>query len=44
VLINNAGIQHVANVEDFPVDRWDAVIAINLSSAFHATRLALPGM
>jgi 3-hydroxybutyrate dehydrogenase len=44
VLVNNAGIQHVANVEDFPVDRWDAVIAINLSSAFHATRLALPGM
>ena len=44
VLVNNAGIQHVANVEDFPIDRWDAVIAINLSSAFHATRLALPGM
>jgi 3-hydroxybutyrate dehydrogenase len=44
VLINNAGIQHVASVEDFPVERWDAVIAINLSSAFHATRLALPGM
>ena len=44
VLINNAGIQHVANVEDFPVERWDAIIAINLSSAFHTTRLALPGM
>ena len=44
VLVNNAGIQHVANVEDFPVDKWDAIIAINLSSAFHATRLALPGM
>lgn len=44
VLVNNAGIQHVANIEDFPVDRWDAVIAINLSSAFHTTRLALPHM
>ena len=44
VLVNNAGIQHVANIEDFPVERWDAVIAINLSSAFHATRLALPAM
>lgn len=44
VLVNNAGIQHVARVEDFPVERWDAVIAINLSSAFHATRLALPAM
>jgi 3-hydroxybutyrate dehydrogenase len=44
ILINNAGIQHVANVEDFPVDRWDAIIAINLSSAFHTTRMALPGM
>ena len=44
VLVNNAGIQHVASVEDFPVDRWDAVIAINLSSAFHTTRLALPAM
>ena len=40
----NAGIQHVANVEDFPVDRWDAIIAINLTSAFHTTRLALPHM
>ena len=44
VLVNNAGIQHVADVEDFPVERWDAIIAINLSSAFHASRLALPGM
>ncbi|MFN3494431.1 MAG: 3-hydroxybutyrate dehydrogenase [Hydrogenophaga sp.] len=44
ILVNNAGIQHVARVEDFPVERWDAVIAINLSSAFHTTRLALPAM
>jgi 3-hydroxybutyrate dehydrogenase len=44
VLVNNAGIQHVANVEDFPPERWDAIIAINLTSAFHTTRLALPGM
>ena len=44
VLVNNAGIQHVAKVEDFPAERWDAVIAINLSSAFHTTRLAVPAM
>ena len=44
VLVNNAGIQHVASVEDFPVERWDAVIAINLTSAFHTSRLALPAM
>jgi 3-hydroxybutyrate dehydrogenase len=44
ILVNNAGIQHVAKIENFPVERWDAVIAINLSSAFHATRLALPAM
>ena len=44
ILVHNAGIQHVANVEDFPVDRWDAIIAINLSSAFHTSRMALPGM
>ncbi|CAA9412085.1 MAG: D-beta-hydroxybutyrate dehydrogenase [uncultured Ramlibacter sp.] len=44
ILVNNAGIQHVARVEDFPVERWDAIIAINLNSAFHATRLALPAM
>ena len=44
ILVNNAGIQHVARVENFPVEKWDAIIAINLSSAFHATRLALPAM
>jgi 3-hydroxybutyrate dehydrogenase len=44
VLVNNAGIQHVANIEDFPVEKWDAVIAINLSSAFHTIRAALPKM
>jgi 3-hydroxybutyrate dehydrogenase len=44
ILVNNAGIQHVARVEDFPIEKWDAIIAINLSSAFHATRLALPAM
>jgi 3-hydroxybutyrate dehydrogenase len=44
VLVNNAGIQHVAPVDKFPVDRWDAIIAINLTSAFHTTRLALPNM
>jgi 3-hydroxybutyrate dehydrogenase len=44
ILVNNAGIQHVALVENFPPERWDAIIAINLSSAFHTTRLALPGM
>ncbi len=44
ILVNNAGIQHVAPIEQFPVERWDAVIAINLSSAFHTTRLALPAM
>jgi 3-hydroxybutyrate dehydrogenase len=44
ILVNNAGIQHTARVEDFPVEKWDAIIAINLSSAFHTTRLALPGM
>ncbi|MBA3057594.1 MAG: 3-hydroxybutyrate dehydrogenase [Gammaproteobacteria bacterium] len=44
ILVNNAGIQHVARVENFPVERWDAIIAINMSSAFHATRLALPAM
>ncbi len=44
VLVNNAGIQHVASIEDFPAERWDAVIAINLSSAFHTIRLALPKM
>ncbi|MCC0058907.1 MAG: 3-hydroxybutyrate dehydrogenase [Hyphomicrobiaceae bacterium] len=44
VLVNNAGIQHVAPIEKFPVAKWDAILAINLSSAFHTTRLALPGM
>jgi 3-hydroxybutyrate dehydrogenase len=44
ILVNNAGIQHVARIENFPVERWDAIMAINLSSAFHATRLALPAM
>lgn len=44
VLVNNAGIQHVASVEDFPPEKWDQIIAINLSSAFHTTRLALPAM
>jgi len=44
ILVNNAGIQHVSPVEDFPVDKWNAIIAINLSSAFHTTRLAVPGM
>src|SRR5688572_13742474 len=44
ILVNNAGIQHVAPVEQFPEDKWDAIIAINLTSAFHATKAALPGM
>ena len=44
ILVNNAGIQHVARIESFPIERWDAIIAINMSSAFHATRLALPAM
>ena len=44
ILVNNAGIQHVARIEEFPLEKWDAIIAINLSSAFHATRLALPAM
>jgi 3-hydroxybutyrate dehydrogenase len=44
ILVNNAGIQHVARIENFPTERWDAIMAINLSSAFHATRLALPAM
>jgi 3-hydroxybutyrate dehydrogenase len=44
VLVNNAGIQHVAPLQDFPPAKWDAIIAINLSSAFHTTRLALPMM
>jgi 3-hydroxybutyrate dehydrogenase len=44
ILVNNAGIQHVAPVDEFPVEKWDAIIAVNLSSAFHTTRAALPGM
>jgi 3-hydroxybutyrate dehydrogenase len=44
ILVNNAGIQHVAPLEEFPDDKWDAIIAINLSAAFHATKAALPGM
>jgi 3-hydroxybutyrate dehydrogenase len=44
ILVNNAGIQHVSPIEEFPIDKWDAIIAINLTSAFHTTRLALGGM
>lgn len=44
ILVNNAGIQHVSPIEDFPPEKWDSIIAINLSSAFHTTRLALPAM
>jgi NAD(P)-dependent dehydrogenase (short-subunit alcohol dehydrogenase family) len=44
ILVNNAGIQFVSPVDEFPVEKWDAIIAINLTSAFHAIRAALPGM
>ena len=44
ILVSNAGIQHVAPIEDFPPEKWDAIIAINLSAAFHAIRAAVPGM
>jgi len=44
ILVNNAGIQHVAPIDEFPTDKWDAIIAINLSSAFHTTAAALPVM
>ncbi|PLK24981.1 3-hydroxybutyrate dehydrogenase [Porphyrobacter sp. TH134] len=44
ILVNNAGMQHVAAVEDFPPEKWDAIIALNLSAAFHTTRAAVPGM
>ena len=44
ILVNNAGIQHTARIEDFPAERWDAILAINLSATFHALRCALPGM
>jgi 3-hydroxybutyrate dehydrogenase len=44
ILVNNAGIQHVDPIEDFPTDKWDAIIAITLTAAFHATRLVVPSM
>jgi 3-hydroxybutyrate dehydrogenase len=44
ILVNNAGIQHVAKIDEFPIEKWDAILAINLTAAFHTTRLALPGM
>ena len=44
ILVNNAGVQHVAPIEEFPVDKWNAIIGINLSSAFHTIRAAVPGM
>src|SRR5438876_3257988 len=44
IMVNNAGIQYVAPIEEFPDEKWDAILAINLSSAFHATKLVLPGM
>jgi 3-hydroxybutyrate dehydrogenase len=44
ILVNNAGIQHVSPVEEFPLEKWDAILAINLSAVFHATRAAIPGM
>ena len=44
IMVNNAGIQHVAPIEEFPEEKWDAIMAINLSSAFHATKLVLPSM
>jgi 3-hydroxybutyrate dehydrogenase len=44
ILINNAGTQHVAPVDEFPIDKWNLIIALNLSAAFHCTRLAVPGM
>jgi 3-hydroxybutyrate dehydrogenase len=44
ILVNNAGIQHVAPIDEFPIEKWDAVLAINLSSAFHSIRAAVPGM
>ena len=44
IVVNNAGIQHVAPVDEFPVDKWNAILAINLTAAFHTTRLALPAM
>ena len=44
ILVNNAGIQHVAPIDEFPIEKWDQILAINLSSAFHAVRAAIPGM
>jgi 3-hydroxybutyrate dehydrogenase len=44
ILVNNAGVQHVAPVDEFPVDKWDLILALNLSAAFHTSRLALPKM
>jgi len=44
IVVNNAGIQHVAPIEEFPIDKWDAILAINLNSAFHTIRAAVPGM
>jgi 3-hydroxybutyrate dehydrogenase len=44
ILVNNAGMQHVAPVEDFPVEKWDAIIALNLSASFHTCRMAVPAM
>src|SRR5215475_1880159 len=44
VLVSNAGVQHVAPIEEFPIDKWDMIIAINMSAAFHAIRAAVPGM
>ncbi len=44
ILVNNAGIQHVAPVDEFPIDKWNSILAINLTAAFHTTRLALPAM
>jgi 3-hydroxybutyrate dehydrogenase len=44
IMVNNAGIQHVAPIDEFPDEKWDAILSINLSSAFHATKLVIPGM
>lgn len=44
ILVNNAGMQHVSPVENFPIDKWNAIIGLNLTAAFHSTRLAVPGM
>ncbi|MGB7374929.1 3-hydroxybutyrate dehydrogenase [Pontixanthobacter sp.] len=44
ILVNNAGMQHVSPVDEFPIDKWNAIIALNLTAAFHTTRLAVPGM